>query len=173
MLIRLKALDIKDERFFKSFTGVSWSHYKILREAFASKFDQYQQSRIKPEGQRKRKSGGGRKSNLPGLDDKLVFILHYLKAYPTMDNQASTFGMSRGSACSLVHQYAALLRDSLEQLTVLPKRQLTTPEQLLEYLKELGGVDQLIIDATERPHRRLRDPEQRNALYSGKKSDSP
>lgn len=173
MLLRLKALEIKDERFFKSFTGVGWFRYQILKESFAVCVDQYQSSRKKPTAKRKRKEGGGRKSNLPSIDDKLVFILHYLKAYPTMDNQGSTFGMSRGSACTLVHLYAALLKESLERLEVLPKRELAAPEQLLEYLKELGNIDQLIIDVTERPHRRLRDPQQRDALYSGKKSDSP
>ncbi len=34
----------------------------------------------------------------------------------------------------------------------------------------VGGINQLIIDAAERSHRSLRNPEQRDVLYSGKKA---
>ena len=171
MLLSLKAVDIKDERFLKSYTGLDWNRYQSLREVFEAIVKDYQESQHRPSEVRKRKKGGGRKSNLPGIDDKLAFVLHYHKAYPTMDNLGSTFGMSRGSACGLVHLYSGLLKQSLEQLEVVPKRELADPEQLLNYLKELGDINQLLIDVTERPHRRLRDREKRDALYSGKKSD--
>jgi hypothetical protein len=171
MLLSLKAVDIKDERFLKSFTGVNWNRYLTLREVFEEIVNDYNESQHRPAEVRKRKKGGGRKSNLPSVDDKLAFVLHYHKAYPTMDNLGSTFGMSRGSACGLVHLYSGLLKQSLEQLEVVPKRKLAHPDQLLNYLKELGDINQLLIDVTERPHRRLRDREKRDALYSGKKSD--
>ncbi len=171
MLLSLKTVDIKDERFLKSFTGVDWNRYLFLREVFEKVVNEYHESQRKPPEKRKRKSGGGRKSKLPSIDDKLAFVLHYHKAYPTMDNIGSTFDMSRGSACGLVHLYSRLLKQSLEKLEVLPKRKLAGPEELLSYLKELGDINQLLIDVTERPHRRLRDREKRDALYSGKKSD--
>lgn len=171
MLLSLKAVDIKDERFLKSYTGLDWNRYLSLREIFEDIVNDYHESQRRPSEVRKRKKGGGRKSNLPDVDDKLTFVLHYHKAYPTMDNLGSTFGMSRGSACGLVHLYSGLLKQSLEQLEVVPKRELADADQLLNYLKELGDINQLLIDVTERPHRRLRDREKRNALYSGKKSD--
>lgn len=172
MLLTLKSLKIKDERFLKSFTGLCLKRYQILRSVFEKVVNQYEASKKKPITARKRKSGGGRKPKLPSIDDKLVFVLHYLKAYPTMDNLGSTFGMSRGSACGLVHQYCALLKQSLEQLGVMPKRQLDNAQELINLLEQLGGIDELLIDATERPHHRLRNKEQRDALYSGKKSGS-
>lgn len=171
MLLSLNRVDIKDERFLKSFTGLDWRRYLVLREVFEQIVNDYHESQRRPPEQRKRKVGGGRKSKLPGIDDKLVFVLHYHKAYPTMDNLGSTFDMSRGSACGLVHLYSRLLLQSLDKLKVLPKRILAGAEELLSYLKELGDINQLLIDVTERPHRRLRNREQRDALYSGKKSD--
>lgn len=170
MLLTLKTIEIKDERFLKSFTGLGLDRYETLRPVFMDVVASYQESNRKPKETRRRKVGAGRPSKLPGIDDKLVFILYYFKAYPTMDNLGSTFDMSRGSACGLVHLYAGLLKESLDRLRVMPKRKLDSPEQLLALLKELGGVDQLLIDATERPYRRLRDPHKRDALYSGKKS---
>lgn len=171
MLLQLKSVEIKDERFLRSFTGLDKNRYDTLKPVFQEVFDTYRSTQLRPAKKRKRKPGGGRKPNLPSIDDKLVFVLHYLKAYPTMDNLGSTFGMSRGSACDLVHLYCRLLKESLEKLEVIPKRRLSSPEQLIEYLKELGDVDQLLIDVTERPHRRLKDKEKRDALHSGKKSD--
>ena len=170
MLLTLKSIKIKDERFLKSFTGLGLDRYEHLRPVFKEVVDSYQASKRKPKETRRRKAGAGRPSKLPGIDDKLVFVLHYFKAYPTMDNLGSTFEMSRGSACGLVHLYAELLRKSLDRLGVMPERKLDSPEELLALLKEIGGVDQLLIDVTERPHRRLRDPHKRDALYSGKKS---
>jgi hypothetical protein len=173
MRLTLKSVEIKDERFFKSFTGLDKDRYETLRPVFEEVVTTYESARKRPSSTRKRKPGAGRPSNLPGTDDKLVFVLHYLKSYPTMDNMGSTFGMSRGSACGLVHLYAGLLKQALDKLGVMPKRHFSCPEELLAALKELGGVDQLLIDATERPYRRLRDNEQRDALYSGKKSGLP
>lgn len=173
MRITLKSVEIKDERFFKSFTGLDYDRYEALRPVFEEVVSAHETSKKKPPASRKRKPGAGRPANLPGTDDKLVFVLHYLKAYPTMDNLGSTFGMSRGSACGHVHLYAGLLKQALDKLGVVPKRQFACPEELMEALKELGGIDQILIDATERPYRRLRDKEQRDALYSGKKSAIP
>lgn len=171
MLLKLKSISFEDERFFKSFTGVSWGRYQVLRSVFLEVFTEFQANTLLNSSKRKRKKGGGRKPKLPTIDDKLVFTLHYFKSYPTFDNLASTFAMSRGSAHGLLHQYAKLLKTSLEHLKVLPKRQLEDKEALLRYLKKLGDIDTLLIDVTERPYRRLRNKDHRDALYSGKKND--
>jgi len=173
MILKIKTLSIKDERHLKSFTGISQKQYEVLRPVFEEIIAREKRARAKPASQRKRKAGGGRNSSLPDIDDKLCFILHYQKVYPTMDNIGSTFTMGRSTACKFVHSLANVLKQTLEKLGVIPKRQLTTPEELIEYLKELGEVSELLIDVTERPYRRLRNKEERDALYSGKKSDLP
>lgn len=172
MILSLTALDLKDERHLKSFTGVDLARFQVLLKAFSEQYEAYRQSRLKASDTRKRKAGGGRKSRLPKMEDKLAFILHYHKAYPTFDNLATTFGMSRSSVFGLLHSLAPVLKKTLESLQVLPKRKLANAEELLKYLKELGDINTLLIDVTERPYRRLKDKDQRDALYSGKKSDS-
>lgn len=171
MILYLKALAIKDERHLKSFTGLDSRRFHLLLEDFSSQYEQYRQGQLKSANRRKRKPGGGRRSRLPKPEDKLAFILHYHKAYPTFDNLATTFGMSRSSAFNQVHALAPVLRATLESMGVLPKRELASAEELLASLKELGDINTLLIDATERPYRRLTDKQQRDALYSGKKSD--
>ena len=173
MLLSLTALEIKDERHLKSFTGLDHTRYIQLREVFSHQYEFYRAQHLRPASKRKRRSGGGRKSSLPTIDDKLAFILHYHKSYPTFDNLATTFRMSRSSAFGLVHTLVIVLKNSLEQLQVLPKRQLANSVELLSYLKELGDINTLLIDVTERPYRRLKDKPSRDALYSGKKSDLP
>ena len=96
-------------------------------------------------------------------------VLHYLKSYPTMDVLGSNFRMSRGSACNLVHLFARLLQASLVELELVPLRQITDKEELISYLKQLGDIETLLIDATEREHRRVQDKDKRRALHSGKK----
>ena len=49
---------------------------------------------------------------------------------------------------------------------MMPYRELGTPEALRTALQ---GVDQLIIDATERAYRRLKDDAKKREHYSGKK----
>ena len=173
MLLKLENISFMDERFFKSFTGVDWSRYQKLRSVFEEVFEEYRERTLVSPSKRKRAKGGGRRPKLPTIDDKLVFTLHYLKSYPTFDNLASTFSMSRGSANGLLHKYAELLKTSLGRLSVLPGRQLADKGELLGFLEKLGDIDSLLIDVTERPYRRLANKAERDALYSGKKSVSP
>jgi hypothetical protein len=59
---------------------------------------------------------------------------------------------------------------ALNRLHVVPKRAFKNAQELLEALQALGSeIQQLIIDATERPFRRLKNKDERDALYSGKK----
>ncbi|WP_375340289.1 transposase family protein [Okeania sp.] len=44
---------------------------------------------------RQRSVGGGRKAPLPTVEDKLFYILFYLKCYPTFDLASILFDMDR------------------------------------------------------------------------------
>lgn len=174
MLLQTEKTTIRDERALKSFTGIDSNRYSVLRSTFSAILQEKAEARYAAQvasGKRKRKPGGGRKSALPSVDDKLLFVLHYHKSYPTMDNMGSEFKMCRSIACKQVHLLSGYLKECLERLKVIPKRELANPQTLINYLKELGDIQELLIDVTERPHRRLADKHLRDALYSGKKSD--
>jgi hypothetical protein len=100
------------------------------------------------------------------MTDKLQFVLYYYKTYPTFDVLGSQFDMVRSKANENLHKLSPLLYDTLVLLDLMPYRELESPEVLRE---ALAGVDQLIIDATERAYRRSQDDATQRAHYSGKK----
>jgi hypothetical protein len=60
-----------------------------------------------------------------------------------------------------------ILYKTLASLDVLPKREFATLE---EFKMALEGVDKLLIDVSERLHRRPGENQRQRELYSGKKS---
>ncbi len=52
-------------------------------------------------------------------------------------------------------------------LEVIPHREFTTPDELLE---ALDGIDTILIDVTERNHRRPQENQSQREHYSGKKT---
>ena len=89
-----------------------------------------------------------------------------VKRYPTLDELAEKFDMARSSAHYWVHRLLPILSAALAKLEMLPKREFRTPEELKEALEEARKV---LIDATERKHRRPSKDEEQKELYSGKK----
>lgn len=122
----------------------------------------------KSDSERKRAKGAGRKSALPTAAHQLIFVLFYLKTYPTFDTLANRFGMSRGTAFKQLHIHLISLKKALEELAVLPKRSFDSPEEFKAYFKE-QELDEIFIDATERAHFKYQDKDKRSAIYSGKK----
>ena len=78
--------------------------------------------------------------------------------------------MARSKANENLHKLVPVLYQSLVHLGVMPHREFATPEELLE---ALDGIDTLLIDVTERAHRRPQDEQTQRAHYSGKKNDTP
>ena len=79
-MILIKNL-LKNDRVCKTLTGLKVSEIKSLLPVFERCLSDYRAS--KPN--RKRAVGAGRKGVLPKALDKLVFILIYVKVYPTFD----------------------------------------------------------------------------------------
>ncbi len=76
---------IRSERQLKSLTGLGKKQFKELLLAFSESLTEksdeaYRKNRTK----RSRRPGGGRKGQLPSAENKLFFILFYLKNYPIL-----------------------------------------------------------------------------------------
>ena len=115
---------------------------------------------------RQRRPGGERKGVLASPEQKLLFILFYLKTYPTSDVLRATFGLPRSKACEYAHRLAKALEHCLRTLGVLPARAIDSLAQLQVVLAD---VPVLLLDATERPYRRAHAAVDRPADYSGQK----
>jgi hypothetical protein len=165
--------EIRDERQMRALTGTSQEKFADLEAAFALALADEKERAYRAgltAGKRQRKPGGGQKGKLPTEHDKLVFLLYYLKVYPTFDVLGTQFGLSRSKACENVHGLFPVLCKALQNLNVMPQREFKTVE---EFRAACEWIEDLLIDATERPHTRPTEDAKQKELYSGKKNDTP
>jgi hypothetical protein len=163
-------LEIRDERQMRALTGLTQAQFAQLLPSFSEVYQAKRQADYEQavqSGQRQRQPGGGRKSKLPTMADKLLFVLYYYKNYPTFDVLGTQFRLARSKAHAQVYRLSPLLHTTLVQLGMMPQREFKSVEELRLALK---GVDQIIIDATERTYRRSQDAQQQREHYSGKKT---
>ena len=160
---------IRDDRQMKALTGLSQAQFDHLLPVFSDIYQAIQQQTYEKgvdSGTRRRKPGGGSKGKLPTMAEKLLFVLYYYKTYPTFDVLGTQFEMARSKANENLHKLSPILYNTMVHLDLMPYRELATPEELKAALQ---GVEQLIIDATERAYRRSQDDAKQRAHYSGKK----
>lgn len=146
----------------KAMTGLSWREFQGLVPAFESAELEYRKN--KPG--RKRSPGGGRKGHLRTAEDKLFYILFYVKTYPTFDIMAFFFGKGRGRACEAGNFYLEILEKALGRKIVLPKRRISAIEEFVRLFPE---VKDIFPDGTERRIQRPKKAKQNKRYYSGKK----
>lgn len=115
---------------------------------------------------RKRKAGGGRTHTLETSEQKLFFMLFYMKCYPTFDQAGFFYGVDRSQTNRWVDSMRKALEKALGKALVLPKRKI---RGLKEFLEKFPEVRELIIDGTERPIQRPAKSKKQKARYSGKK----
>ena len=79
---------------FLSLTGFSAGEFDELATEFRIEWDQYS-NHFTLDGKERRRIALPRKTSiLPGYQDKLLFILVYLKTFPLQELQAASFSMS-------------------------------------------------------------------------------
>ena len=157
---------------FRAFTGFDVEEFQILLKAFTTVWERYVQQNGLPPEIRQRGYGGGRKARLGTCQDKLLFILVYLKTYPLQEVLAFHFDMSQGQACQWIHVLSEVLRGTLGELGHLPERDPKKVKELLEtYMDESQHYESesFAIDGTERRRQRPVDQEEQKRFYSGKK----
>ena len=153
---------IKDERTLKALIGMGTREFDQMTLLLAEllKEERHQKK------ERKRKVGGGRKGSLPTPEQKLFFILFYMKVYPTFDLAGFLFNCDRSRACRWVQKLLPLLEELLKRTCDLPKRKVRSLSEFKEYFP---GLTDLFIDGTERPINRPKGPKNQRKNYSGKK----
>jgi hypothetical protein len=152
----------QSDRLMKALTGLSRNEFQNLLPDFQLVLDQQK----KAKKDRQRKPGGGRSHTLRTPEEKLFFILFYVKCYPTFDLLAFLFRVDRAQPCRWVGQYLGLLEQALGRKVVLPVRQIHQGE---EFLTLFPGVEEVWIDGTERPIQRPKNQKKQKSNYSGKK----
>lgn len=150
--------NLKAKRSYLASTGLNQSEFEELAESFCTFY--HRETYSFPENF----------SNEPAFTDgkELLFLLlFYKKVYPTFDVLALSFGVSNATAHPYIQVAKAILRRTLAQHQVLPKRFFA---DAAEFEKFFEGVEEVFIDATERPIQRPENKEIQQESYSVKKN---
>ena len=131
-------------------------------------FDQAWQGYIKYytlEGKpRERQSRGRKNETLPTSEDKLLFVLYYLKTNPLQEVLAAAFSMRQPHASTWLKLLLPILEQALGRADCLPERH---SERLY---RAVAAHQRVLIDGTERPVGRSTDYQTQKEHYSGKKN---
>jgi hypothetical protein len=108
-MLNLKRI-LNQDRLMRAMTGLNRKAFEELLPSFTEAYDQ---SLLKPAGERKRSPGGGRKATLRTMLEKLLYILLYCKCYPTFDLLSVLFDFDRSCAHDWVHRLLPILETTL------------------------------------------------------------
>lgn len=144
---------------FLSLTSLTVEEFDELLSIFFEVWEKFITKRRFNGKVRQRRYAPRGESALPTLEDKLFFILVYLKMNPIQEYHAACFDLSRDMCNKYIHILSPLLDESLAQYRANRNAE-TMQYQLLE-------GDTCLLDATERPIERPKVEQE--AHYSGKK----
>ena len=158
---------VKKPTEFLALTGYTREEFEALLPHFGKCYTEWMSThRLDGKVRGKRKYSAYKNSPLPTIEDKLFFILHYLKTNNLQQVQGALFGLSQPKANLWIHCLHPILNQTLAELGELPARDM---EQMI-----FDASEEAIYfhDGTERPIPRPSDPEQQQLYYSGKKNDT-
>lgn len=164
-MLNNKERTLANPRLCKAVFGMSREEIEFLLPVFSQCLIAYRYE-LKPRSERERKIGGGRKGDLPTDLDKLLYILMYLKVYPTYDVLSVLSNHQRSKCGDSVQLLLPVLERTLGRKLVLPERKASSLEEVFE---RVPGLKDVFLDGTERRIQRPREKKRQNKLYSGKK----
>jgi hypothetical protein len=169
---------LKNPPRFVAMTGYQVERFHELLPYFKQAHDQYL-SRYQMNG--KRRKGARRfvlyaNSPLPTVEERLAFILSYLKLNPVQEQHADLFGMQQKQCYEFVHGLKTILDQALELTSAVPAQ---NNSALSDKLAEMSAAAMepdncttslhLLHDATERAIPRPQDHQSQQDNYSGRK----
>ena len=110
--------------------------------------------------------GAGIKGKLSTVEGKLLFILMYLKTYPTVDVLSFIVGFDRSRAARWSQVLFPVLEMTLRRKLVLPERKISSVE---EFFRRFPEVKEVFGDVSERRIQRPKNQKRQQKTYSGKK----
>jgi hypothetical protein len=150
---------------FRSFTGLDAAEFECLLAHFEKAWEEHLEEAAAKQGRRRKPGGGAMPTTLRTAEDRLFFILVYLKLYPLQVVMGFLFGMSQGRANEWIHRLGIVLQKALAMVGALPARDPASAEQRFE----ASPIREFVIDGTERRTQRPSDDGRQTAHYSGKK----
>jgi hypothetical protein len=154
---------LRTKRMCTALTGLTPEEFR----AFIPDFKYYyNEVVVKRKKNRERKIGAGRNSKIDSIEEKLFYILWYMKTYPTFDVASFWVGFARSSACTWMHDLLPVLELTMKRKFVLPQLKISDPEEFLRLFPETAEV---FVDGVERLKQRPKKKKAQSKAYSGKK----
>ena len=153
---------------FRRLTGITLEEFDELLDKFQSSYQFFIQREFLSK-ERRRAYGGGRRTRIHSLEDKLLFILVYVRIYPLEFMQGAMFNMAESRSCEWIHRLLPILDEAMNFTHMKPKRgRGRNLEEILRDFPELAELG-IFTDGTERFVRRPKDKDKQKSKYSGKK----
>lgn len=154
-------------REFLAATVMRLDEFECLLPAFEKCYQASLPKKPKPSKKKKQRAiGGGRKSTLKSMSDKLLFVLVYQKTFQLQTMHGLQFGLSQGRANYWIHRLLPILQKALADIEMKPEREGSQVATLIEAGE--GGAN-LSLDASEREIQRPVEAHKQAEKYSGKK----
>lgn len=160
-------LAAKPKRFL-ALTGYTPPEFEELLPYFSAAFAAHMEKyTVTGKPRRARRYSTYKNSPLPTIEDKLLFILIYLKQAATQELHGEVFGMTQSVVNQWVHLLEPVLNHALAQTGALPAREAAE----IVWDEGTDAEDGLYFhDGTERAIPRPSDPQGQRTYYSGKKN---
>lgn len=156
---------------FESVTGLKVEEFDFLLPFFGDRWKKFYRFHT-IEGKKRKapifKPAKNTKS-LPSVEEKLFFILVYLRNYSLQEMLAASFDFSQSQASKWQKVLLPVLTKALNDLNMLPEQDGSKVAQKLIFL----GEDKVFQDASERTVQRPGDQDTQGEFYSGKKKPIP
>jgi hypothetical protein len=160
-----------NEKSFRSLTGLSTGDFQELLPCFAAVHNDYFSSYDMSGKYRdnRRRFIIYKNSPLPTIEERLFFILVYLKNNPLQEYHAACFGMDQKHCNRFIHTLYRILEQCLAEAGVMPAEKQKEFQKLLGQQSKGESLPVLLHDGTEREIPRPVDEEEQRENYSGKK----
>lgn len=161
-MLRYTAL-IQNPRRFLALTGYTVDEFQALLSFFRVRFQAYVACfTLEGKPRQNRTYSTYKNSTFPTMEDKLLFILNYMKTYPIQQTQAQLFDIQQSQANQWIHLLSPLVKQALADCGELPARK----NEDMNLDADKAGL--FVHDGTERPINRPQDSEEQRLYYSGK-----
>ena len=134
---KLRYTDVKSkEREFLALTGLTVDEFESLIPEFERTFQAHMEEwRFDGQPRTKRKYTTYQNSPLPTAEDRLLFVLIFLKGNPLQSHHGAMFGMMQAKANRWLYLLMPLLQKTLRTLGVAPSRTLAELTQREDIVK--------------------------------------
>ena len=136
-------------------TGHTVAEFEQLLPAYQTAYQQRYPSHLTLAGkERQRQPGGGSKGVLAQAEERVLFILIYLKTNPLQTMHGLQFGLSQSQANYWIHHLLPVVQVALREIGMTPARD---GAAVASSPLALEGTPDLALDGTERRRQRPQD----------------